>query len=174
MIREVGGFKPQVHASAYIHRTALVIGKVTIGKNASIWPYCVLRGDIAEIVIGDETNIQDNTVIHTNEGFPAILGQGISVGHGVILHGCTVKDHCIIGMGSILLDGSVIEGNSVVAAGAVVSPKTIIAKSSMAMGIPAKVTRALRPDELEHILWNAKEYLRLSEIYRKTYNRVRD
>ncbi len=174
MIREVGGYKPLVHSTAYIHKTALIIGKVTIGKNASIWPYCVLRGDIAEIVIGDETNIQDNTVIHTNAGLPAILGKGISVGHGVILHGCTVKDHCIIGMGSILLDGSIVETESIVAAGAVVSPKSTIAKGSMAMGIPAKVTRALRPDEIEHIHWNAKEYLRLSEVYRKTYNRVRN
>lgn len=174
MIREVGGFKPQVHPSAYVHKTALIIGKVTIGKNASIWPYCVLRGDIAEIVIGDETNIQDNTVIHTNEGLPSLLGKGISVGHGVILHGCTVKDHCIIGMGSILLDGSIVETESIVAAGAVVSPNSTIAKGSMAMGIPAKVTRVLSPKELDHIHWNAKEYLRLSEVYRKTYNRVRD
>ena len=174
MIRELDGFKPQVHASAYIHKTALIIGKVTIGKNASVWPYCVLRGDIAEIVIGDETNIQDNTVIHTNEGFPAILGEGISVGHGVILHGCAVKDHCIVGMGSILLDGSVVEEDCIVAAGAVVSPNSIIPKGSMAMGVPAKVTRSLRPEELEHIRWNAKEYLRLSDLYLKSYTRVRD
>lgn len=168
MIREINGHKPKIHPTAYVHDTAEIIGKVTIEKNASVWPYCVLRGDIAEIVVGEETNVQDNTVIHTNEGLPTLLGKGISVGHGVILHGCTVKDHCIIGMGSILLDGSIVEEESIVGAGAVLSPNKKVPKGSMVLGIPARVMRPLRADELEHIRWNAREYIRLTELYRKT------
>lgn len=172
MIREVGGHKPQIHPTAFVHETAEVIGRVTLEKNASLWPYSVLRGDVDEIVIGEATNIQDNTVIHTSQGKPTILGKGISVGHSVILHGCKVMDNCIIGMGSILLDGAIIEEDCMVGAGAVVSPNTRIPKSSLALGIPARVVRPLRPDEQEHLRQNAKEYLYLSEQHRKTSRRV--
>lgn len=172
MIREFGGHKPKIHPSAFVHETAEIIGKVTLEKNASVWPYCVLRGDIADIFIGEGTNIQDNTVIHTNEGKPSILGKGISVGHSVILHGCTVKDHCIIGMGAILLDGAVVEEECIVGAGAVLSPNTKIDKGSMSLGVPARVIRSLRPDEVEHIHWNAQEYLRLSDAHRKTCRKI--
>ena len=172
MIREWAGHKPKIHPKAFVHETAEVIGKVTIEKDVSLWPYCVLRGDVDEIVIGEGTNIQDNTVIHTNVGKPAILGKRISVGHSVILHGCIVKEDCIIGMGAILLDGVVVEEECVVGAGAVVSPGTKIPRGSMALGIPARVARALRPEEIEHIRWNAREYLTLSETHRKTSRRI--
>ncbi len=174
MIRECAGRKPKIHPTAYVHETAEIMGNVTIGKYASVWPYCVLRGDIAEIVVGDETNVQDGTIIHTNDGKPSILGKGISVGHSANLHGCTVKDHCIIGIGSILLDDAIVEEECIVGAGAVVSPGTKISKGSMALGIPARVARVLRPDEIEHIYWNAKEYLRLIELHKKTTRRVLD
>ena len=168
MIREYDGHKPKIHPSAYIHETAEIIGKVTIEKDASVWPFCVLRGDVDEIVIGEGTNIQDNTVIHTNAGKPAILGKRISVGHSVVLHGCTVMDDCIVGMGSIVLDGATVESDCIVGAGAVVSPNHKVPKGSMALGIPARVIRKLRPDELEHIRWNAKEYYTLSDKHRRT------
>ena len=174
MIREVGGHKPKIHPTAYVHETAEIIGKVTLEKNASIWPYCVLRGDVDEIVIGEGTNIQDNTVIHTLEGQPAVLGKGISVGHSVILHGCRVMDHCIIGMGSIVLDGVTVESDCIVGAGAVVAPNTKVAKGSMALGIPARVIRPLKAEEIEHIRWNAKEYFKLTEMHRKSSRRVFD
>ncbi len=172
MIREFNGHKPKIHPTAYVHETAEVIGKVTLGKNVSLWPCCVLRGDVDEIIIGDNTNIQDNTVIHTNDGKPTVLGQGISVGHSVVLHGCRVMDHCIVGMGSIVLDGATVEEDCMVGAGAVVSPNTRIPKGSLALGIPARVIRALKPEELTHIRWNADEYLKLSELHRKTSRRV--
>lgn len=172
MIREVGGEKPKIHPTAFVHETAEVIGKVTLEKNVSLWPYCVLRGDVDAIVIGEGSNVQDNTVIHTTEGKPTILGKGISVGHSVILHGCKVMDHCIIGMGSILLDGAIVEEECLIGAGAVVSPNTRIPKGSMALGIPARVTRTLKPEEIEHIKWNAREYLILSETHRKSSRRV--
>ena len=172
MIRGWGGYKPKIHPTAFVHETAEVIGKVTLEKDVSLWPYCVLRGDVDAIIIAEGTNIQDNTVIHTNAGKPTILGKRISVGHSVILHGCKVMDHCIIGMGSIVLDGAIVEEECIVAAGAVVSPGTKIPKGSMAMGVPARVARPLHPEEIEHIHWNAAEYLTLSETHRKTSRRV--
>ena len=172
MIREWNGHKPKIHPTAFVHETAEIIGRVTLGKDSSIWPYCVLRGDVDEIVVGEGTNVQDNTVIHANEGKPAILGKRISVGHSVVIHGCTIKDDCIIGMGSIVLDGSVVEEECIVGAGAVVSPGARIPKGSMALGIPAKVARPLRPDEIEHIKWNAREYYKLSDSHRKTSRRI--
>ncbi len=172
MIREFNGVRPQIDPTAYVHETAEIIGNVTLEKNSSVWPYCVLRGDIAQIFIGENTNVQDNTVIHTNDNLPAILGRGISVGHSVVLHGCKVQDNCIIGMGSIVLDGAVVEEDCIVGAGAVVSPKTRIPKGQMALGIPAKISRALRSEELEHIRWNANEYLRLSSLHRTTCRKI--
>ena len=172
MIREWNGHKPKVHPTAFIHETAEIIGRVTIEKDASVWPYCVLRGDVDEIVIGEGTNIQDNTVIHTNDGKPTVLGKRISVGHSVILHGCKVNDDCIIGMGSIVLDGSVVESDCIVGAGAVVSPNTTVPAGSMALGIPARVIRKLRPDEIEHIRWNAREYFKLMELHRRTSQKI--
>jgi carbonic anhydrase/acetyltransferase-like protein (isoleucine patch superfamily) len=172
MIREFGGHKPKIHPTAFVHETAEIIGKVTLGEKASGWPYCVLRGDVDEIIIGDGTNVQDNTVIHTNPGQPTILGKRISVGHSVILHGCKVMDDCIIGMGSIVLDGVTVEEECIVGAGAVVSPRTVVKRGSMALGVPAKVIRPLRTEEIEHIKWNAREYLTLSEAHKKSSRRV--
>ena len=172
MIREWNGHKPKIHPSAFVHETAEIIGRVTIEKDASVWPYCVLRGDVDEIVIGEGANIQDCSVIHCNVGDPTIVGKRVSVGHSVILHGCTVKDDCIVGMGSIVLDKAVIEEFCVVGAGAVVSPRTTIPRNSMVLGIPGKVARALKPEEVEHIKWNAREYYKLSDSHRKTSRRV--
>ena len=167
MIREFSGHKPKIDSTAFVHESSEIIGKVVLKKNSSIWPYVVLRGDIEEIIIGEETNVQDHTVIHTNHKLPTILGKGITVGHSVTLHGCQVMDHCIIGMGAILLDGVVVEGESMIGAGAVVPPNTKIPKNSMVMGIPAKVVRPLRAEELEQIKRNAQEYLALKEMYIK-------
>ena len=168
MIREWNGHKPEIDPSAFIHETAEVIGKVIIGKNASVWPNAVIRGDIEEIIIGEGTNIQDNTVIHTDTGTPAILGRGISVGHSVILHSCTVKDNCLVGMGAILLEGAVIEEECLIGAGALVSPGKIIPAGSLVIGIPARVKRSLDAEEINHITKNAEDYLKLAESHRRT------
>ncbi len=172
MIREWNGHKPKIHPSAFIHETAEIIGRVTIEKDASVWPMCVLRGDVDEIVIGEGTNIQDNTVIHANEGAPTIMGKRISVGHSVVLHGCKVQDDCIVGMGSIVLDHAEIGTHCIIGAGAVVSPRTKIPANSMVLGVPGKVARLLKPEEVEHIHWNAKEYYKLSDSHRKTSRRI--
>ncbi len=167
MIRDWKSHKPDIHPTAFIHETAEIIGKVKIGKNASIWPNCVLRGDIEEIVIGENSNIQDNTVIHTDNGSPTIIGNGVSVGHSAILHSCTIHDTCIIGMGAKLLEGSVINEQSIVGAGAVVSPKSTISPRSVAMGMPARNKRAVTLEELELIKKNAEFYVELKETHRK-------
>ncbi len=167
MIREWNGHQPNVDPTAFVHETAEIIGKVTIGKHASIWPNAVLRGDIEEIVIGEETNIQDNTVVHTDPGTPTILGKGISVGHSVILHSCTVKDNCLVGMGSILLGGSIIEEECLVGAGALISPGKSFPARSLIIGMPAQVKRELTAEEIASIKVNASEYLKLAEAHRK-------
>lgn len=172
MIRELGGHKPKIHPTAFVHETAEIIGNVTIEKDASVWPFVVLRGDIDAIVVGEGTNIQDNTVAHTIQGKPVILGKRISVGHSVILHGCQVKDDCIVGMGSIVLDGATVETECLVGAGAVVSPNSTVQTGHLALGIPARSIRKLKPEEIEHIKENAREYYRLSELHRKTARRV--
>jgi len=172
MIREWNGHKPEIDPTAYVHETAEVIGKVVIKRNASVWPNAVLRGDIEEIVIGEETNIQDNTVIHTDYGSPTVLGKGISVGHSVILHGCTIEDNCLIGMGSIILNGVTVETECLVGAGALVSPGKTIPRGSLAVGVPAQVKRTLEADEIEDFKRNTKDYLRLADAHRKTSRRL--
>jgi len=172
MIREWNGHKPEIDPTAFIHDSAEIIGKVRIGKHVSIWPNAVIRGDIEEIIIGDNTNIQDNTVIHTDEDVPTVLGEGISVGHSVILHSCNVKNNCLIGMGAILLEGATIEEDCLIGAGALVSPGKTIPRGSLALGIPAKVKRAIEQKEIDHIKKNARDYLRLAESHRKTSRRL--
>lgn len=167
MIREYDGVRPEIDPAAYVHETAEVIGKVKIGAQSSLWPYVVLRGDVEGIVIGEGTNIQDNTVIHTDFGIPTSLGDWISVGHSVVLHGCRVGNHCLVGIGSIVLNNAVLEDEVFVAAGALVPPGMRVPARHMAMGIPAKV-RPLKPEEIRHIHRNAEAYIGLLEKHRAT------
>ena len=172
MIREWNGHTPDIDPTAFIHESAEIIGRIRIGKNVSIWPNTVIRGDIEEIIIGDNTNIQDNTVIHTDEGVPTVIGVGISVGHSVILHSCNVKNNCLIGMGAILLEGATIEEDCLIGAGALVSPGKTIPRGSLAIGIPAKVKRAVEQEDIDHIKKNAQDYLKLAEAHRNTSRRL--
>ncbi|MEM2918527.1 MAG: gamma carbonic anhydrase family protein [Candidatus Altiarchaeota archaeon] len=161
----------KISKGAYIHSTAVIYGDVTIGENSSIWPNAVLRGDKNSILIGKETNIQDNVVIHTTERSKVIVGNKVSIGHGAILHGCIIKDNCIIGMGAIVMDNSVIEENCIIAAGAVVTSGKKIPKGSLAVGIPAKVVRELSKEEILDIEKNALSYVKLAKKYKDEYNR---
>jgi carbonic anhydrase/acetyltransferase-like protein (isoleucine patch superfamily) len=163
VISELGGHRPDIHPTAYVHETAVIMGRVRIGPKASVWPYAVLRGDIEEIVVGEGTNIQDNTVIHTDPGAPVVLGDWISVGHAAVLHGCRVGGRCLVGMGSILLTGSVVEEGSMVAAGALLSPGARVPKGRLALGVPARAIRDLTPEEIQHIHDNAANYVGYSE-----------
>jgi carbonic anhydrase/acetyltransferase-like protein (isoleucine patch superfamily) len=132
---------PSIHPTAFIASTAAVMGDVTLGEDASVWYGAVLRGDMAPIVIGAQSNIQDGTVVHVDEGTPCHVGQRVGVGHRVVLHGCTVEDDCLIAMGSVLLNGVVIGSGSVVAAGAVVPEGMQVPPRSLVMGVPGRIVR---------------------------------
>ena len=152
--------------STLVFPGAVMVGDVKVGENCSIWYNAVIRADEEAIVIGDETNVQDNAVLHVTTGLPLTIGRGVTVGHGAILHSCTVGDNSLIGMGATVLDGAVIGKDCIVAAGAVVTPRTVIPDGSMVMGAPAKVKRELRPDEIEANRVNAQVYVDLKEGYR--------
>src|ERR1043166_2327992 len=130
-----------VDPQAFIAPGAWVMGDVTLGPRASVWYGCVLRADMDRIVVGEATNIQDGSVVHVDEGKPALIGARVGVGHRVVLHGCTVEDDCLIGMGSVLLYGGHVGTGSVVAAGAVVREGMVVPPGSLVMGVPARVVR---------------------------------
>ena len=168
MIRAYRGVYPRIAASAYIDQSAQVIGDVEIGERSSVWPLVTIRGDVNYIRIGDESNVQDNSVLHVeHDAWPTILGNRVTIGHSVTLHGCVVDDDCLVGIGAIILNGAKIGKGSVVAAGALVPEGMQVPPGSMVMGMPAKVKRELRPDEVERFRENAQNYVRYREIYRE-------
>lgn len=146
---------------------AVVCGDVTIGKGSGVWFNAVIRGDEDRIVIGEDSNIQDGAVLHVDPGAPLTLGRGVTVGHGAILHGCTVGENSLIGMGTIVLNGARIGRDCIVGAGALVTGKTVIPDGWLAMGNPAKPVRRLKPEEIEQNRHNSEEYKMRREQYRK-------
>lgn len=144
---------------------AAVIGDVRLGEDVSIWHGAVLRGDLAPITIGARSNVQDGSVIHVGDFSPCVVGEDTVVGHRVVLHGCRVEDGCIIGIQSTVLDDAVIGAGSVVGAGAVVTPRTVVPPRSLVLGTPAKVVRALGPDDEAFHRALAGKYVRLKENY---------
>jgi carbonic anhydrase/acetyltransferase-like protein (isoleucine patch superfamily) len=140
---------PTIHPSAFIASTAALMGDVSLGAESSVWYGAVLRGDMAPIVIGSQTNLQDGTIVHVDEGIPCHVGSRVGVGHRVILHGCTVEDDCLIGMGSVLLNDVHIGTGSVVAAGAVLPEGMQVPPRSLVMGVPGRIVRAV-DDRLAH------------------------
>lgn len=166
MIRSYGGKTPQIAAGVWIDPAATVIGDVTLGEEASVWPGAVLRGDVHFIRVGKRTNIQDNSVLHgMKDQFPVILGDGVTVGHGVLLHGCIVESRCLIGMGSIILNGAKIGEGSIVAAGTLILERTIIPPASLVMGHPGKVRRSLTAEEQAGIDAYAARYLEYKKAH---------
>jgi carbonic anhydrase/acetyltransferase-like protein (isoleucine patch superfamily) len=131
----------KIHPSAFVAVTAAVMGDVTLGEDASIWYGAVLRGDMAPIVIGAQSNIQDGSIVHVDEGVPCSVGRRVGVGHRVILHGCVVEDDCLIAMGSVLLNGVRVGAGSVVAAGAVIPEGMQVPPGSLVMGVPGRIVR---------------------------------
>jgi len=156
---------PKTAPSAYIHPTAVLAGSVEIGENVSIWPCAVLRGDIANIMVGDNSNIQDNACVHVNYNAPAIIGRGVTVGHGAVVHGSKIGDNCLIGMNAVVLE-SEIGPNCLIGAGAVVTAGKNIPAGSLVMGVPAKVIRELTEDEINSMLQNARDYVKLGQFYK--------
>jgi carbonic anhydrase/acetyltransferase-like protein (isoleucine patch superfamily) len=161
MIRPFRAVLPKVDPSAFVDISAQVIGDVQIGPESSVWMNVVLRGDVNVIRIGARSNIQDLTVVHVMRGtHPTIIGDDVTVGHGAVVHGCTVEDRCLIGMGAILLNGCRIGTGSIVAAGTIVPEEMIVPPGSLVMGAPAKVRRPLTSDESASIQAYADNYVR--------------
>jgi carbonic anhydrase/acetyltransferase-like protein (isoleucine patch superfamily) len=156
-----------IHPTAFIAPTAVVLGDVTLGPRSSVWYQAVLRGDMAPIVIGEATNIQDGTIVHVDEGEPALIGARVGVGHRVILHGCTVESDCLIGMGSVLLNGVRIGTGSVVAAGAVVPEGMHVPPGSLVMGVPARVARPVDDGLRGRIRGTWEHYVAEAERHRR-------
>ncbi|WP_123288789.1 gamma carbonic anhydrase family protein [Desulfosoma caldarium] len=169
------GIVPTLGQDVYIAPGAWVVGDVHIGDRTSIWFNTVVRGDVHFIRIGSDTNIQDNVTLHvTGKRFPLLIGNGVTVGHQAVVHGCVVEDDCLIGMGAIVLDGARIGKGSLVAAGAVVSPGTEVPPGSVVMGIPAEVKKTLTEEEKERIRETAEHYVKLARRYRHDEAMSRD
>jgi carbonic anhydrase/acetyltransferase-like protein (isoleucine patch superfamily) len=156
--------KPALGKNVYVAPTATLIGKIEIGDFSNIWPNVSARGDINWMKIGRRTNIQDNTVLHvTEDTHPLVIGDNVTVGHGCILHGCTINDRCLIGMGSVVLDGAVIGSDAMIGAGSVVKQGDVIPPRTLYLGVPAKYSRGLSDAELTAILESAKSYAELAQ-----------
>lgn len=167
-VRMFNGVRPRLAEGVFVDDSALVIGDVTLGRDVSIWPMTVLRGDVNSIAIGEETNIQDGCVLHVTHrsesnpnGYPLIVGKGVTVGHKVVLHGCTVGDLCLIGIGAVIMDGAVIEDQVMVGAGALVPPGKRLERGHLYVGSPARPSRELRVEELEYLKYSRDGYVRL-------------
>ena len=158
--------KHETNENVLILDGAVVVGDVTFGPDCSVWYNAVIRADSAPVKVGRCTNIQDGAVLHTDPGHPAILGDGVTVGHGAIVHGCTVGDNTMVGMGAILLTGARVGSNCIIGAGAVVTGKADIPDGSMVMGTPGKVVRPLRPEEIAELKGHAEDYAALAKDYR--------
>ena len=152
--------------SAWLAPNATLVGRVSIGDHSSVFYGAVARGDMDSITIGAGSNLQDNVVVHTDTGVPTIIGDGVSVGHAAVLHGCTIEDDCLIGMSATVLNRAIVGRGSLVAAGTVVLEGTVIPPGSLVAGVPGKVRRQLEPDELEHVRQNAVRYVELSRAHR--------
>lgn len=164
MIRDLKGIRPDIHEDTFIADTASVIGDVSIGKGSSVWYGAVIRGDIEKITIGEFTNIQDNSVVHTETNIPTKIGDYTVIGHNAIIHGCTIGNNCLIGMGAVILNKAEIGDNCIIGAGALVPEGKAIPPNSLVVGIPGKVVRQVTDEEVEKIRKNA---IRYNELYKK-------
>ncbi|GFR36903.1 gamma carbonic anhydrase family protein [Insulibacter thermoxylanivorax] len=166
MTHKYQGVEPKLHPSVYLAPGAQVIGDVSIGEDSSVWFNAVLRGDVAPIIIGRRSNVQDLAVGHTDENQPLIIEDGVTIGHAAIVHGCTIRRGALIGMGAVILNGAEIGEYAMIGAGAVVTEGTVIPPRSLALGVPAKVVRQLNEEDLKHMKNNAANYVRKGKQYR--------
>jgi carbonic anhydrase/acetyltransferase-like protein (isoleucine patch superfamily) len=166
MILSFDGHTPAVDATAFVAATATLIGRVTLAADSSVFYGSVLRGDTDAISIGAGSNVQDNVSMHTDEGIQLLVGSGVSIGHGAVVHGCVIEDDCLIGMGATILNRAVIGAGSLVAAGAVVLEGTVIPPGSLVAGVPAKVRRELTEEERAGVKHNAAHYVELAKAHR--------
>lgn len=159
------GKEPNIHKTCYVSESVDIIGEVVIGEDSNIWFGTRIRGDMNKVIIGKNTNIQENSVVHVDTNCPAIIGDSVTVGHGAIIHGCEIADNVLVGMGSIILNGAKISKNTIVAAGSLVSQGKTFKEGVLLMGSPAKVVRELTEDEIKSIQTSANNYVNLSKKY---------
>jgi carbonic anhydrase/acetyltransferase-like protein (isoleucine patch superfamily) len=166
----LGEFEPIIHPEAYVHQDAVLIGRVEIGAESTVWPTAVLRGDGAGIFVGERTSIQDGCIIHTTDQLPTRVGSRVTVGHNTHLEGCTVEDDCLIGSGSTLLPGAIVRRNSLVGANALIPGSMEVPSFSMALGVPAKI----KPDSVTEgqFVENADAYVARGKYYRQFQTRI--
>lgn len=171
-IRNYLDHTPTIANDVYIADSADVIGRVSIGAHSSVWPQCVIRGDVNEITIGEATNVQDATIIHVTHdgpyspgGIPTIIGDQVTIGHRVTLHACTVGDLCLLGIGSIIMDGVEVGKHSIIGAGSLVPPNKVLEPGYLWLGQPAKKVRALTKQEIEQLSYSAQHYVKLHHEY---------
>lgn len=163
MIERYLDFEPRIDDGAWVHSSACLIGDVTLARGASVWPTTVLRGDQGAIVVGEDSNLQDGTVVHATGGQSTVqVGARVTIGHRAIIHGCIIEDDCLIGMGAIVMDNAVIGRGSMVGAGAVVLANTKVPPGSMVLGSPAQVVRPVKPRHTEWIEHSWRTYARLA------------
>jgi carbonic anhydrase/acetyltransferase-like protein (isoleucine patch superfamily) len=171
-IRQFNHISPKIGDSSYIDASAVIIGDVTIGDHVSIWPAVVVRGDVARITIGDNTNIQDGSVLHvthygkyTDRSYPLTIGQNVTVGHRAVVHACTIGDYCLIGMGAIIMDDAILEDYVMLGAGALVPPGKRLTSGHLYVGIPAKESRLLSESEKDFLVYSSQHYVELKNKY---------
>ncbi|MFF2412159.1 gamma carbonic anhydrase family protein [Streptomyces sp. NPDC058092] len=169
LITAMGGKEPDIDAEAFTAPTSVVIGEITMAAGSSAWYHAVLRADCGPIVIGADSNIQDNCSVHVDPGFPVTVGERVSVGHNAVLHGCTIEDDVLVGMGATVLNGARIGAGSLVAAQALVPQGMQVPPGSLVAGVPAKVKRQLTEEELEGIKFNAVGYVELAKAHRQAH-----
>lgn len=170
---------PRIHASAYVDPGAHVIGDVELGAESSVWPGAVIRGDVHFIRIGARTNVQDGAVMHvthdgpyTSGGFPTLVGDDVTIGHGAVLHACTIGDAVLIGMHATVLDGAVVSRHGFIGAGALVPPGKIIGEAELWLGNPARCVRRLSDVEIEQLYYSAQHYVRLKDEYLRAATKI--
>jgi carbonic anhydrase/acetyltransferase-like protein (isoleucine patch superfamily) len=168
LIRTWGGKSPRLDDSVWVAENAVVVGDVEIGPGSSVWFGCVIRGDVNHIRIGARTNVQDATVVHvTSHTHPTRVGDDVTIGHRVTLHGCTVKDRCLIGIGALVMDGAVVGEDAMVGAGSLVPPGMVVPPRTLALGAPAKVKRELTQEEVDFLRKSAASYAGYASQYRR-------
>jgi len=171
-IYQLGERVPQIDPSAYVFDTATLIGTIILGARVSIWPYATLRGDNEPIEIGDDSNVQECSVLHADPGFPLTIGRRVTVGHQAMLHGCTIGDGSLIGIQAVILNGAVIGRNCLIGAGALITEGKQIPDGSLVIGSPAKVVRQLEPAHIERMKRDTDSYVQRAVAYRRDLKRL--
>jgi carbonic anhydrase/acetyltransferase-like protein (isoleucine patch superfamily) len=165
---------PTIHPNSFVHELAVVLGDVTLGARVSVWPTAVLRGDSASITVGADSNIQDGTIVHVDDGYPTVIGERVAIGHRAIVHGATIESDCLIAMGAILLNGVCVGTGSIVGAGAVCTEGMVIPPNSLVLGVPGRVVKETTPAMRDRIRATVAAYVALQEEHRAgKYERVR-